>query len=89
MTYFDEIVNEVAELTDENDHTGAYITVAEKILFDEKLLTEFQKVKDQHMEDGFMTEENMMVRFSWYNYMLGTAAERLSIDQFSKIKGAL
>ena len=88
---FKKAIKNIAELTDENNHTEAIIQGLQFLGNDnliKNLVKDALKIKNTHEADGHLTSAMSQKRKVVYDKMMSIAKKRLSSSQFKLFYGA-
>lgn len=89
MNYFTDIVGEVAEATNCNDHTGSLIIIAEQVLFDFELSGKLNDIEAEADRVGYLDTLQYAMRQGLYRNIMASCKAQLTEVQYEDLHGAL
>ena len=87
LTKINDLVSEIAEKTDSNDHTGAALALA-TFLKDKKAMVAYQCIEKLHDYYGSMPMELGKLRSQLTTEMLDNLRHEVTPEIYKKVKGA-
>jgi len=90
MAYLDnDILLDIEQFVEENDHTEAYATIASGILNDAVLTNKFVRIGHKQDALGYLSHELNAERFELYTKMMAQVKAVFDDEDYKKVYGAL